>query len=302
MRVIYMGTPLYARIILERLHREPDVDVTSIYTQPDRPVGRKQVLTPPEVKVAAQELELPCYQPENINDPEVLARIRSEAPDFIVVAAYGQLLKQELLDIAPCINLHASILPAYRGASPIQETLLNGDALGGVTAMRMELGLDSGEMLGFIYHEGVRERTSEALMDELAVLAGALCIDVLKGFKKLRPLAQKSCDASHVKKRTKQEAQVEFSTAVQVDRKYRAFYPWPGVFLESKLAIKSLQLHQAEGIHKAGEILAIEKDHVLVGCLEGSLRIETLQAPSKNPTDAPSYLRGKRLSVGDILS
>ena len=302
MRLLYMGTPLYARIILEHLAKTPVMEVCAVYTQPDRPVGRKQVLTPPDVKVGAESLSIPCHQPENINDPSVLSEIRHYAPDFIIVAAYGQLLKQELLDIAPCINLHASILPAYRGASPIQETLLNGDPLGGVTAMRMEAGLDSGEMLGFIYHERVRERTSEELMSELAVLAGELTVDVLERFVSLRPIPQQGCDATHVKKRKKEEAEVEFSTAVAVDRKFRAFYPWPGIYLPSKLAIKSMTLEEADGSHAPGEILEIEKEEIVVGCTSGSLRIRILQAPSKKPTDAPSYLRGKRLDIGDILS
>ena len=148
MKIVYMGTPLYAKNILTALANDDRFRVAAVFTQPDKPVGRKKVMTSPEVKVEADTLGIPVYQPHNINDPEALAVIYNAKPDFIVVAAYGQLLKREILDLAPCINLHASILPAYRGASPIQETIINGDLYAGVTAMLMEEGLDSGEMLG----------------------------------------------------------------------------------------------------------------------------------------------------------
>ncbi len=302
MKIVYMGTPLYAKNILSALAADERFTVASVFTQPDKPVGRKKIMTPPDVKVEAETLGLPLYQPNNINDPEAVDAIRSCDPDFIVVAAYGQLLKREILDIAPCINLHASILPGYRGASPIQETILNGDPYAGVTAMLMEEGLDSGEMLGFVYQEDITTKRSEDLMDDLSRLAGELTKDVLLNFSDIVPLKQRACDATHVKKRNKSEAEVEFVTAVQVDRKYRAFYPWPGVFLESKLALKKLSLHEAESSNRPGEILAMEKDHIVVGCQTGSLRIDSLQAPSKKEVDAPSYIRGKRLGVGDTLS
>lgn len=302
MKIVYMGTPLYAENILSALAEDSRFEITAVFTQPDKPVGRKKVMTSPEVKLKADELGLPVYQPQNLNESEWIEKIKACSPDFIVVAAYGQLLKQEILDIAPCINLHASILPAYRGASPIQETLLNGDLYAGVTAMLMEKGLDSGEMLGYIYQENIQAKSSEDLMSDLSLLAGDLTKDVLLNFASLRPLKQRACDASHVKKRTKEEAKVDFGTALQVDRKYRAFYPWPGVFLASKLALKKLALHDATSSNRAGEILAIEKDHIIVGCEAGSLRIDAIQAPSKKEVDAPSYIRGKRLSVGDILS
>lgn len=302
MKIVYMGTPLYAMNILSVLAKDSRFEIVSVFTQPDKPVGRKKVMTPPEVKVQAQTLGLPVYQPHNINEPEMVKIIRDAKPDYIVVAAYGQLLKREILDLAPCINLHASILPDYRGASPIQETLINGDTYAGVTAMLMEEGLDSGAMLGFVYEEDIQTKTSGDLMSDLSFLAGGLTKEVLLGFSNLRPLPQHGCDATHVKKRKKEEAEVEFVTAVGVDRKYRAFYPWPGIFLPSKLALKEVLLHEKTSVNEAGRILEIHTDHIIVGCEKGSLMIRSLQAPSKNGMDAPSYIRGKRLTVGDILS
>lgn len=302
MKIVYMGTPLYAKNILTALAENGRFEIPAVFTQPDKPVGRKKVMTSPDVKLEADRLGLSVYQPANINDPEAVETIKGISPDFIVVAAYGQLLKKELLDIAPCINLHASILPSYRGASPIQETILNGDRYAGVTAMLMEEGLDSGEMLGFVYQEDIGSKRSEDLMDDLSHLAGELTVDVLERYTTLRPFKQKACDASHVKKRSKAEAEVAFVTAELVDRKYRAFYPWPGIFLASKLALKKVSLYNTDSKNSPGEILEIGKDHIIVGCETGSLRIDALQAPSKKEVDAPSYIRGKRLGLGDTLS
>ena len=139
-------------------------------------------------------------------------------------------------------------------------------------------------------------------MEDLSVLAGELTVDVLTNFKNLRPLKQRACDATHVKKRNKSEAEVEFDTALKIDRKYRAFYPWPGIFLPSKLALKQVSLHETASYNKPGVILEVGKDHIIVGCEKGSLRIDSLQAPSKKEVDAPSYIRGKRLGIGDTLS
>ena len=301
MKIVYMGTPLYAKNILSALAKDDRFTIAAVFTQPDKPVGRKKVITSPEVKIEADILGIPVYQPDNINDPEALTVLRESRPDFIVVAAYGQLLKREILDLAPCINLHASILPAYRGASPIQETILNGDVYAGVTAMLMEEGLDSGQMLGFVYQEEIQRKRSEDLMDDLSLLAGELTLDVLTNFKNLKPLTQRACDATHVKKRNKSEAEVEFDTAVKIDRKYRAFFPWPGIFLPSKLALKQVSLHETLSNNQPGTILDVGKEYIIVGCEKGSLRIDSLQAPSKKEMDAPSYIRGKRLGVGDTL-
>ncbi len=144
-----MGTPKYARDILYRLIEDIDIDVSLVITQPDRPVGRKKELKPSEVKVLAKERKLDIIQPETLKDKNIYNKILSLAPDFIIVAAFGQILPKDILDIAPCINLHASLLPKYRGASPVQESILNGDRYTGVTAMLMDEGLDSGDILSY---------------------------------------------------------------------------------------------------------------------------------------------------------
>lgn len=296
-----MGTPSYASNILFELSKDKRFEICKVFTQPDKPVGRKKILTPSAVKIKAIELGFDVFQPENLNTQESIDIIKNAKPDFIVVAAYGQLLKKEILQIAPCINLHASILPDYRGASPIQETLLNGDKFAGVTAMLMEEGLDCGDMLGFSYLENIQTKTNEDLMQELSYLASDLTKQVLVDFNAIRPQKQRNVSASYVKKRTKKEAVVELKDANQVDRKFRAFFPWPGVFLESGLALKNIKLNEMHSKNKIGEILKINKDSIVVGCEKGSLIIFSLQAPSKNEMDAVSFIRGKRLSCGDTL-
>lgn len=146
-KIVYMGTPRYAEAILETLIAADDMEVVLVLTQPDRPVGRKKVMTPPPVKTAAEAGGIPVLQPNRLRDEGIEECIRKTEPDFIVVAAFGQILPKSILDIAPCINLHASLLPQYRGASPVQQSLLNGDSITGVTSMLMEEGLDTGPML-----------------------------------------------------------------------------------------------------------------------------------------------------------
>jgi len=300
-RIVYMGTPDYAKVILESLHLDKRFEVIAVYTQPDRPVGRKRVMTPPDVKVYASDAKLQVYQPENINEPQEIERLQSLKPDVVIVAAYGQFVSQAILDIAPCINLHASLLPHYRGASPIQETVLNGDHYAGVTAMRMELGMDSGDILGFSYFPTSQCARSECLYKHLAFTAANLTKDVLVRFNTLKPLPQAAVDASYVKKRTKVESIVHFENALQIDRKFRAFDPWPGVQLSNGLKLKELSLESLSGSYREGEILSIDDEGAVIGCLEGSIRLKSVQPPSKKAMDITSYLNGKRLECGAVL-
>lgn len=155
MKIVFMGTPDYATEIFKELFTCKDIEVPLLITQPDKPVGRKQLLTPPHTKayVVDNSLEIEIYQPTTLRSDEAYEYINSFSPDYIVVAAYGQILPKKILDIAPCINLHASLLPQYRGASPIQSSLLNEDKFAGVTSILMEEGLDTGDILGFSYFE-----------------------------------------------------------------------------------------------------------------------------------------------------
>ena len=185
MNIVFMGTPKYAAKILRAL-AEAKFKIAAVFTQPDKPVGRKQILTPSEVKIYAQQhlLAVPIFQPASLKDEAVAAQIKELKPDFIVVAAYGKILPQAVLDIALCINLHASILPKYRGASPIQSALLAGEKQTGVTAMLMDAGLDTGDMLDFAYTP-CEDKTAAQLFDELGDLAGDLIVRTLLNFTNL---------------------------------------------------------------------------------------------------------------------
>jgi methionyl-tRNA formyltransferase len=302
MRIIFMGTPDYAEAILERIINTSDMEVVAVYTQPDKPVGRKKVMTAPVVKTLAQKHEIDVYQPSRLRDADTVQELLKIEADFIVVAAYGQILPLEILEHAPCINLHASILPAYRGASPIQQTLLNGDTKTGVTAMLMDVGLDTGDILKIDEIDVSDDEMVETLFERLTVTASELTIDVLKNFNSFPPLKQDDSLSTHCAKISKQDGEVTFTNATELYNKYRAFTPWPAIYLESGLKLKSIKLEDRDSSNVNGKILSIDKDSVVVGCEKGSVRIFKVQPASKKEMDILSYINGKRLSLADTLS
>ena len=182
MEIIFMGTPDYAESILKTIIKNEKMEVVAVYTQPDKPVGRKRVMTPPIVKVLAQEHNIDTYQPNRLRNEDTVEELLKIECDYIIVAAYGQILPQKILDHAPCINLHASILPQYRGASPIQQTLLNGDNQTGVTAMLMDIGLDTGDILKIDTIDVPKDEMVENLFNRLTDVASTLTIDILENF------------------------------------------------------------------------------------------------------------------------
>ncbi|MDX4039030.1 methionyl-tRNA formyltransferase [Aliarcobacter skirrowii] len=301
-KVLFMGTPSYATEILKELLASK-YEVVGIFTQEDKPVGRKQLLTPPHIKQFCidNSLDIPIFQPKKLKDNLVAyLSILDLKPDFIIVAAYGQILPKDILNIAPCINLHASILPNYRGASPIQEGILNDDKYLGVTSMFMEEGLDCGDILGFSYLRNNNLLVDEAF-EKLSILAAKLTITTLNNFENIRPLKQNNCEASFCKKIKKEDGLVDFFDAKKLFLKYKAYSFWPTIFLKSDLKIKDIELIEESSKNEAGKILEISKDYIVVACLTGTLKIKTIQAPSKKAINAVEYIRGQRLEVGDIL-
>ncbi len=300
-RIVYMGTPEYAKVILEAILKNNEFEVTLVLTQPDRPVGRHQELISPPVKSLALEYNLPILQPQSLKENGIYEVIVDAKPDFIVVAAFGQLLPKNILDIVPCINLHASLLPLYRGASPVQQSLLNGDEFTGITAMMIEEGLDSGPVLAYRYFKIPSDMVVTDLMDRLSHDAAKLTVEVLRNFENLIPLSQTKAVATHCRKIQKSDGEVDFSNASVIINKYRAFYGWPGVFLANGLKLLDLKIIDANGQNRAGEILSIEDDNIIVACDIGSIKISSLQAPSKKAMSAKAYLLGRGLKVGDTL-
>ncbi|OHD97664.1 MAG: methionyl-tRNA formyltransferase [Sulfurimonas sp. RIFCSPHIGHO2_12_FULL_36_9] len=302
LKIIFMGTPDYAGHILEKLISTKNIEVVAVYTQPDKPVGRKKFLTPPIVKTIALQNNIALYQPNRLRETATVEELIKIECDYIVVAAYGQILPLKVLEHAPCINLHASILPQYRGASPIQQTLLNGDSKTGVTAMLMNEGLDTGDIIKIKEISVGDTEMAESLFERLTDVACELTVDVLENFNSYTPIKQDDSLSSHCTKITKQEGEVAFEDAQSLYNKYRAFTPWPGIYLSSGLKLKKIELVEKESQNESGKILQVEKDAIVVGCKKGTIRVYKVQPESKNEMDVLSYINGKRLNIADTLS
>ena len=296
-----MGTPHYAREILDTLIQADDMEVSLVLTQPDRPVGRKKILTSPPVKVLAEEHGIKVLQPNRLSDEGIEEAIEDAKPDFIIVAAFGQLLPKSILDIAPCINLHASLLPQYRGASPVQQSLLNGDETTGVTSMLMEEGLDTGDILEKIEFVIPKEMRLHALMQQLTNDACELTLSTVRNFETITPQKQDESQATLCKKIKKSDGEIDFGDAAVIYNKYRAFEGWPGIFASNSTKFDGLSLVDNKSRNNACEILAFEDESVIVGCSRGSLKIETLQPASKKAMPAKAYCVGRRLKIGNKI-
>lgn len=305
MTVVFMGTPEYATTIFKELLTCKDIHVPLVVSQPDKPVGRKQVLTAPHIKkyIQQESLHVEVFQPINLRSNKAYEKIKNYSPDFIIVAAFGQILPKNILDIAPCINLHASLLPLYRGASPIQSSIIQNDSYSGVTAMLMEEGLDCGDILGFSYCKLDKDKKVDVLFEELSFLAAKLCVKTLKNFSELLPLKQNNCESSYAKKIKKSDGVVDFEhySAQQIYNKYRTYDPWPGIFLPTGMKLKALKRVQFSSDLPAGSIVKIDKEYIYVQCKEDSVAIKILQVPSKKAIPAVDYVRGKRMKVGSLL-
>ena len=300
-KIVYMGTPPYAKEILNTLIKAEDMEVSLVLTQPDRPVGRKKVLTPPSVKVLAQEYDINVLQPNRLSDDGVLEAIVDAKPDFIIVAAFGQILPKSILDIAPCINLHASLLPQYRGASPVQQSLLNGDEKTGVTSMLMEEGLDTGDILEKVEFVIPEELRLHALMQQLTEDACELTLSTIRNFENITAEKQDESQATLCKKIKKSDGEIDFEDAVFIYNKYRAFEGWPGIYASNGTKFDALRLVESENKHKKYEILSFEEESVIVGCSIGSLKIGSLQPASKKAMSAKAYCVGRGMKVGDRI-
>jgi len=299
-KIVFMGTPDYATEILKEILKS-NIEVALLVTQMDKAVGRKQILTPPHIKkwVIENGLDIKISQPKTLRNTDIQEEILSCKPDFIIVAAYGQILPKEILDICPCINLHASILPKYRGASPIQTAILKGEELTGVTAMLMEEGLDSGDILSLRFVKAKGKRV-DTLFGEISLAAAKLTIEVLENYDSIKPIKQFDAEATYCAKIRKNNGLFSFEqSALEIYQKYLAYTPWPGIFLQSGLKIKEIKVADAHTTNKeTGIIDKIEENSIVVTCKIGLLEVISVQAPSKKEIGSVEYLRGKRLEIG----
>jgi len=300
-KIIYMGTPHYAKEILDAIVQTNGYEVVLVLTQPDRPAGRKMLLTPPPVKELALQHAIEVLQSHNLKSQELTDRLRELEPDFIIVAAFGQILPKAILDIAPCINLHASILPKFRGASPLQQALLENESYTGVSAMLMNEGLDTGDILGYRYFNIPPTMCLNGLMEQLTYDAAKLTLDVLERFDGLVALRQLDVEASLCKKIKREAGEVDFRDAKDLYNRYRAYEGWPNIFTKEKLKLLEVELLDSESIHQEGEILSIDKEGVVVGCLQGKVRIKKLQPQSKKPMEAKAYCVARGIKSGDCI-
>lgn len=299
MRIIFMGTPEYAAIILESLLTKHEV--CALVCQEDKKAGRNMRLQMPATKelLLEKELKIPIFQPTRL-EGDFIEELKKIPCDRIIVAAYGKILPLSILEFAPCINLHASILPSFRGASPIQQSILKDEEYFGVTAMQMSEGLDCGDILGFKVVQNRLQSKTELFL-ELARIAADLTLEYLQRCDSIVPLRQIDADASYCKKIKKGFGQVTFENANCLAKKARAYEEWPEVYLENGLKLKGVKMAESLSENIAGEILCITKEQIKIGCQKGSVWIESLQSPSKKAVSAYQYLQGKHLKTGDIL-
>jgi len=297
MRILFMGTPEYARGTLEALYNA-GLDICAVITQADKPKDRGMHLQAPPVKELARLHGTPVYQPTTLRDAASLALIQEIAPDMIIVVAYGQILPQEILDIPPlgCLNVHPSLLPKYRGAAPIQWAILDGEAVTGVTIMRMDAGLDTGDMITQCKTEILPNETSGELFERLCGIGSDLLVETIAaiadGTATYTP--QDGSLANYAKRITRDMSPVDFArSAFEITNQIRGLNPWPTATTTIKdRSFKLLEAHPGEGTGTSGEILSAGKDGLEIACGDGSVIITKLQAPGKKPMAAGDYLRG----------
>jgi len=300
-KVAFAGTPEFAAVALRALIAAGHA-IPLVLTQPDRPAGRGQKLVASPVKQVALEHGIPVHQPEKLRDPATHAPLIEVAPDVLVVAAYGLILPQAVLDIPRhgCLNIHASLLPRWRGAAPIQRCIEAGDAESGVTIMQMEAGLDTGPMLLKEALKVGAAETATSLHDALATMGGRLIVEALSRLDALAPETQPTEGVTYAHKIDKSEAAIDWTRpASEIERKIRAFDPFPGC--TAQLGDATLKLWRAEpagGNGSPGEILVVAPEGITVACGSDALRLVELQKPGGRRLASADFQRGFPLAAG----
>lgn len=305
MRIVFMGTPDFAVPSLQALI-DAGHDVCAVYTQPDKPQGRKQILTAPPVKTLALEHDIPVFQPNTLKNEDEQARLRELAPEVIIVVAYGKLLPKAVLDIPPhgCINVHGSLLPRWRGAAPIQWAVIAGDEMAGVTTMQMAEGLDTGDML-LTYETKVDEKeTAGELFDRLAQSGAELLTETLVKLDEITPRPQDDAQSCYAHMLDKQMAVIDWSkSAHEIDCLIRGLNPWPiALTTLSGERLKVFAAEKAAGNGEPGTVLEADpKKGLTVACGEGALRLTEIQLVGGKRMKATDFLRGHAIEVGTKL-
>lgn len=306
MKIVFMGTPDFARGALEALIAAGH-EITAIVTQPDKAKGRSKELQYPPVKECALEHNIPIMQPVRIKTKDAIDELRKYEADVFVVAAFGQILSQEILDMPRygSLNIHGSLLPKYRGASPIQQVIINGEEETGVTIMQMDAGIDTGDML---YKKSIKIEdtdTFETLHDKLMILGGESIVEALELLEQGKLIPQKqdetlSCHASLI---TKEMGNIDFSKkAIEINRLVRGLNPWPSAYTYyngKQLKVWETGVEENTIPEQAGRVLEVTKDTIKVACGEGCLCIKSLQLEGKKRMSTHDFLLGVKVQPGD---
>lgn len=308
-KIVYMGTPDFAVLPLRAL-AESGYEIAAVVTQPDKPKGRGKTLLPTPVKEEAQKHDIPVYQPVKVRDPEFIQVLEEIHPDIIIVAAFGQLIPQVILDLPQfgCINIHASLLPKYRGAAPIQQAVIDGEKESGVTIMRMAAGLDTGDMISKVTVPLAEDETGGSLFDKLAQAGAELLIKTLPSIFDGTAVYEKQPEESptpYAAMITKQMGLLDFSrSAVELERLVRGMNPWPSAY--TYLNGKTLKVWKSKAVSgSAGEapgtILAADRDGIHVACSDGILILTEVQLEGKKRMDTDAFLRGCKIEKGSVF-
>jgi methionyl-tRNA formyltransferase len=307
-RILFMGSPDFAVPSLLALLADPHYEVVGVVTQPDKPAGRGQKLTACAVKAAAEARGLKVLTPTKLRPPEVQAELAALAPELIVVAAYGRILPKAILELPAhgCINVHASLLPRHRGASPIAHAILAGDREAGVAIMRMEEGLDTGPVYARRAIAIAADDTTGSLSDKLAALGAELLVatlpTILSGSLQAEP---QSGDSTYAPLFEKEHGAIDFARpASELERHIRAMQPWPGAFTnKGAVRLQVLQARLVKEAHgEAGRVLAADATGILVGCgSEGALLLTQIKPAGKGAMSAAAWVAGRQVAVGDLF-
>jgi methionyl-tRNA formyltransferase len=309
-RVVFLGTPEFAVPSLEALIAHPDLEVCGVVTQPDRPAGRGQHVTKSAVKLVAEHVGIPVFQPETLRDPAAIESLQAWSPDVMVVAAFGQILRKTVLEMPAfgCINVHASLLPRWRGAAPIQYAIRAGDTVTGITIMKMDVGLDTGPMLSSRIVPIAPDETASTLHDKLASAAADFLPGVLLGYLKgeISPQPQPEEGVTLAPTLKKPEGQIDWSQPAEViDRHVRAFTPWPGTYtlLNGDLVriIKGSPLSGKLGSSIFGSV-ALQAGRLVVQTGDGLYAIDEIQPAGKQKMAGISFANGRRDLDGAVFS
>ena len=308
MRVVFMGTPDFAVASLDALITAGH-DVAAVITQPDRPKGRGNKLAFPEVKTRALELNIPVYQPVSVKDEDFLQLLKGYQPDVIVVVAFGRILPQAVLDLPPygCVNVHGSLLPEYRGAAPIQRAVLDGRTETGVTTMRMDIGMDTGDMLLQAKLPITDEDTTGTMFDKLAALGGNLLIDTLTGLEQgsIVPEKQDDAKATHAARILKEDEVIDWTNDAQkIFCQVRGLAPAPGAYTlwgGERLKVWKARVNNKNTGKAPGTLVEIGKDALLVQTGNGCLEMLELQPAGKKAMPAKAFCNGTGITEGVIF-